>query len=182
MYSYSIGSDPHPALAEARFAILVPMEGLTFRLGTADDAAVLARHRCEMFLEMGTLSVEHYPELAQSSTAYFQDAIPNDHYRAWLVESGESIIAGAGMQINTLPPRPRPNGSPLGLGPQGLILNVFVEKDWRGRGIARELMRRIIDYARDEGLPSLALHASDAGRPLYEQLGFQPTTEMRLFL
>jgi hypothetical protein len=30
------------------------------------------------------------------------------------------------------------------------------------------------------GLAVITLHASDAGRPLYERLGFAPTNELRL--
>ena len=34
----------------------------------------------------------------------------------------------------------------------------------------------------DEGILRVSLHASDVGRRLYEQLGFQSTNEMRLQL
>ena len=35
---------------------------------------------------------------------------------------------------------------------------------------------------RSEGFGAVYLHASDAGRPLYANLGFQPTNEMTLQL
>jgi hypothetical protein len=38
----------------------------------------------------------------------------------------------------------------------------------------------VIADAQATGLASLVLHASDAGRPLYERLGFVATNEMRL--
>lgn len=40
-------------------------------------------------------------------------------------------------------------------------------------------MRHILDWARQERLDRLVLHASDDGRPLYERLGFAATNEMR---
>ena len=43
-------------------------------------------------------------------------------------------------------------------------------------------MVAVIAWCRDEGLRSLSLHASDFGRALYEELGFRPTNEMRLYL
>ena len=43
-------------------------------------------------------------------------------------------------------------------------------------------MECIIAWCREQGFATLYLHASDAGRPLYEQLGFEPTNEMRLEL
>ena len=43
-------------------------------------------------------------------------------------------------------------------------------------------MRTLIDWCRTEGFESVNLHASADGRPLYEQLGFEATNEMRLSL
>jgi hypothetical protein len=40
----------------------------------------------------------------------------------------------------------------------------------------------MIAWCREQGYKTVALHASDEGRPLYESLGFQPTNEMRLHL
>ena len=37
----------------------------------------------------------------------------------------------------------------------------------------------MLAWARAERLDRLVLHASDAGRPLYERLGFAATNEMR---
>jgi hypothetical protein len=43
-------------------------------------------------------------------------------------------------------------------------------------------MDALIKWCRAEGFGSVSLHASPFGRPLYEQMGFLPTNEMRLFL
>ena len=43
-------------------------------------------------------------------------------------------------------------------------------------------MMTILAWLREQGLQSVDLHASDAGRHLYETLGFEPTNEMRLRL
>jgi GNAT superfamily N-acetyltransferase len=64
-------------------------------------------------------------------------------------------------------------------GRQAIIQNVFTEPEWRRRGLAALLIKRIIDWTRQEGIYSLVLHASDEGRALYERLGFIATTEMR---
>jgi len=62
------------------------------------------------------------------------------------------------------------------------VLNVYTEPAFRNRGLARRLMHAVIDWCRAQGLASVQLHASDAGRPLYESLGFGATNEMRLSL
>jgi GNAT superfamily N-acetyltransferase len=63
-------------------------------------------------------------------------------------------------------------------GAQGLVVNVYTEREWRRRGLGEMVMRAIIDWSKEHGVASLALHASDMGRPLYERLGFEPTNEM----
>jgi len=40
-------------------------------------------------------------------------------------------------------------------------------------------METAIAWARAHGIARLVLHASPEGRPLYEQLGFEATNEMR---
>jgi len=65
---------------------------------------------------------------------------------------------------------------------RAMILNMYVEPEYRRRGIARSLVNEMIRWCRGNGFVHVGLHASEAGRPLYEQLGFRPTNEMRLEL
>lgn len=152
------------------------------RRATAADAGVLARHRVEMFRDMGELPDHLADPLTEASRAYFERAILDGRYVAWVAESGDrpgDVIAGAGLQLRDLLPRPAPQGDHLVQGPQGLILNVFTERPWRRRGVADALMRELLRWCRNNGIESIVLHASEEGRPLYRQLGFKPTNEMR---
>jgi GNAT superfamily N-acetyltransferase len=152
------------------------------RLATRHDADVLARHRAEMFKDMGELPAGLYDPLLQAARAYFAAAIPDGRYVAWVAELAErpgEIIGGAGLQLRELLPRPHRSGARLLGGPQALILNVFTERGWRRQGVAARLMEELLRWARDHGIESIVLHASAEGRPLYERLGFVPTNEMR---
>jgi hypothetical protein len=40
-------------------------------------------------------------------------------------------------------------------------------------------MHTLLQWAREQGFDRVVLHASDAGRSLYESLGFKSTNEMR---
>ena len=44
------------------------------------------------------------------------------------------------------------------------------------------MMEALLGWCRGQGFRSVALHASEEGRPLYEKLGFHHTNEMRLKL
>jgi len=44
------------------------------------------------------------------------------------------------------------------------------------------LMQTALNWCREHEIDTVILHASSAGRPIYESMGFQPTNEMRLHL
>ena len=51
---------------------------------------------------------------------------------------------------------------------------------WRRRGLGELMLREVLAWARAERLDRLVLHASDAGRHLYERPGLAATNEMRV--
>ncbi|HTD69619.1 MAG TPA: GNAT family N-acetyltransferase [Gemmatimonadales bacterium] len=152
------------------------------RRATAADAGVLARHRAEMFRDMGELPDGLYDTLVEAARAYYTPAIADGRYLGWVAELDDrsgGIIAGGGLQLRELLPRPDVAGERLVRGPQGLVVNVYTERAWRRRGVADALMRELLRWCRANGIESVVLHASGDGRPLYEKLGFTPTNEMR---
>lgn len=155
------------------------------RRATVADAAIIAHHRSHMFLDMGTIQSDAVAGLEAMTVEYLRHAMPAEIYRAWLLYEAfapETIVAGAGMLVRDIPPFPIMQGPRKGVlaqGRQGLVMNVYVERDWRRRGAAAMLMQCVMQYAEEIGLDGLVLHASPEGRPLYEQLGFVQTNEMR---
>ena len=131
---------------------------------------------------MGELPDGLYDTLIEAARAYLAPAITDGRYIAWVAErddrSGE-IVAGAGVQLRELLPRPDVARERVVHGPQGLVVNVYTERAWRRRGAAEALMRELLRWCRENGIESIVLHASGEGRPLYEKLGFTPTNEMR---
>jgi GNAT superfamily N-acetyltransferase len=59
-------------------------------------------------------------------------------------------------------------------------MNLVTVPPYRRRGIARRVMRAMLQWLMDHGIQVIALHASEGGRPLYQELGFAPSNEMRL--
>jgi GNAT superfamily N-acetyltransferase len=149
---------------------------------TPDDAIIVARHRAAMFHEMGDLPVNQIDDMMAATTTYLEDAIARGEYYGWLASpayAGAVVAGGAGIQLRPQLPRPNPAGRGLLIGRQGIILNVFVEPEFRRQGLARQLIEHALDWSREQRLTSVVLHASKAGRPLYERLGFIGTNEMR---
>jgi GNAT superfamily N-acetyltransferase len=148
-------------------------------LATDADATVITAHRVAMFRDMGTLDERDAGTLAATSLAYFEDALPRGAYVGWVVERGGDIIGGGGLLVHRGLPRP---DSLDGLD-EGYLLNVFVEREHRRRGLARRLTEIILAWCRERGITRVALHASEDGRALYRSLGFVAVpNEMRLVL
>jgi GNAT superfamily N-acetyltransferase len=154
-------------------------DAIVLRRATVEDAAVLARHRAEMFHDMGDLPDDLYPGLVDATRAWVERAIPAGEYVAWVAcpAGSDEVVAGAGVHLRGIIPRAL--GGRIYPGPQALVVNVFTERPWRRRGIAERLLREILAWAEESGIPNVVLHASPEGRPLYERLGFEQTNEMR---
>lgn len=136
-----------------------------------------------MFRDMGQLAADQEDPLARATASYLRDALPRGEYLAWVAEDAAAppaIIGGAGVQLRQILPRPRQGDSNLELGPEAIVLNVYVEPAWRRHGVGEALMRTVLDTLAARGIRRVVLHASDKGRRLYERLGFVPTNEMRL--
>ena len=153
------------------------------RQAGAADIPLLAYHRAAMFRDMGQLAPYQEEPLQRTTAAYLRDALPRGEYLAWIAEDRATpvaVIGGAGVQLRPILPRPPTGAEDLELGPEAIILNVYVEPSWRRRGVAKALMRAVLSALAERGIRRIVLHASDDGRRLYERLGFVPTNEMRL--
>jgi GNAT superfamily N-acetyltransferase len=62
---------------------------------------------------------------------------------------------------------------------RGNILNVFTVEQFRRQGLARYLMEVAMNWCRENHIDTVILHASPAGRGLYESMGFSSSNEMR---
>jgi GNAT superfamily N-acetyltransferase len=151
---------------------------ILIRTANVDDLKHILHHRRAMFEEMGHRDPAVLNQVEQSSQEYFSEALRTGTYKAWLAEDPNGrVVAGGGIVIAHWPGFPGEH-----LAKRAWILNMYTEPEARRRGVAKQLLEVIIDWSRAAGFRSVSLHASPAGRPLYESAGFQPTNEMRLTL
>jgi GNAT superfamily N-acetyltransferase len=146
------------------------------RQATLADIDVLSNQRVSMFCSLHSINETDAAALEAATRSYFSCAIPLQEYRGWLLESGGKVAAGGGIIVRRLLPRPKHRGG----GCDAYILNVYTEPQFRRRGFARQVMKAMLSWCREQGIKRISLHASDFGRPLYQNLGFVPTNEMRL--
>ena len=154
---------------------------LKLREAQGADIPVLARHRRWMFEEMARVQAVGYTvnEAVEMEAAYVNYLQQNFGHilRAWVIEAAGQIIASGAVLFYDWPPRP---GDLTGRA--ALVHSVYTDPDYRGRGLARRITEHIVGVCRALGYRTVTLHASIAGRPIYEALGFKATSEMRLEL
>ena len=148
-----------------------------FRPVTPADIELVCRHRHEMFKASGR-SDEVLAPMTDAFGAWLEPKLASGAYFGWIAEADAAPVAGLGMMEIDWPPHP----SHPGEGRRGYILNVFVEPEHRGRGLARSLMDLAIAEGRRRGLSYMILHATQMGRPMYEKLGWAQTAEMSITL
>ncbi|MGN7819649.1 GNAT family N-acetyltransferase [Chitinophaga varians] len=105
--------------------------------------------------------------LQEKITAYLQEHLPQGDFVNLFAEDNGVIVASAGIVFYNQPPLYHNLD-----GQVAYILNVYTLPAYRGQGIARALMERLIIEAKDRNTGKLSLHASKDGRLLYEKLGF----------
>src|SRR2546422_4085071 len=101
----------------------------------------------------------------------------SNRFAGFIVDVGEEPVASGCVWLMQVQPRPNWKGTTAASLP-----SMFTEPAHRGRGHGARIVREAIRFARARGTHVMLLHASAFGEPMYIRLGFERTTEMRLFL
>jgi GNAT superfamily N-acetyltransferase len=156
------------------------VDRLPLREATLDDISALVQHRRWMFEEMAlaenhSIEAENLDRMDRKYAIDLQQHLIDGHLQAWVIEGDDGIVAsGAIWYLDWLP---RPDDA---TGRLPYLHSVYTVPEYRGIGLARRIIVAILDECRAQGLKRVSLHASPAGRSIYEALGFKPTNEMRL--
>jgi GNAT superfamily N-acetyltransferase len=149
---------------------------ITIREALPSESEIILHHRRSMFRDMGEGTVEELDRMVEVARPWIEKVLSDKTYHHWLaMEESSRVAGGGGVLLCPWPPNPKDPCTE-----RAVILNVFTEAEFRGRGVARQIMLTILAWIKAQGLRSANLHSSAEGRTLYEKLGFEPTSEMRL--
>ena len=152
--------------------------GFTIRRASTDDLDTLVEHRENMFREIGYQGERAFEAMSKKFRVWLLEHMNAGDYLAWLVDAPDgSVAAGTGLWLMDWPPHMIGQGLR-----RGNILNVYTKDNFRRLGLARALMDTALAWCRENEIDTIILHASAAGKSLYESMGFAPTNEMRLRL
>lgn len=141
------------------------------RQATYEDIEDLIQYRIELLTEVGDKELESSQnELVRSLDTYFRENLGKKFF-SWIAVNDNGILAVSGLSIFEKPPA-FSNLSGL----EGYIMNMYVKKEYRGKGIATNIMKTIIEYLKNIGISEVTLKATYEGKPIYERLGFEEYT------
>ena len=147
---------------------------LTTRTATEADASLITTHRYRMFAEIGQTDEAALAAMRIHFEPWVERMITRGKYVGWIVLDDGKPVASAGFFELDWAPHPLDPTAEQ----RGYLLNFWVEPAYRSRGIARQLVREGLAETRRRGLRVTALHASAAGRRVYQPVGFAATGEM----
>ena len=99
---------------------------------------------------------------------YYKRHMKDGTFVSWLALDGNNIIGTSGMSFVEKPPY---FGCPSGK--IGLLSSMFINPNYRRNGIAKELLSRIVNEAKQYGCGTIQITASDMGVKLYTDFGFE---------
>ncbi|MGG4043280.1 GNAT family N-acetyltransferase [Bacillus smithii] len=149
------------------------------RKATIQDLEEIVRLRLELFKELGEVRSEQEEALVITATKeYLEEALTNNEFISYLALLNDHVISVSGMVLFKRPPYLE---NLKGL--EAYILNMYTIPQYRGKGIARSLLEKLIEECKKTGVRRIWLHASDDGKPLYTKMGFTfHHGEMELFI
>ena len=111
------------------------MSDVTIRPVAVHEAAIVARHRTAMFQDMGQVPPHLAAPLREASERALTALLANGDYVGWFAtDDAGTVIAGAGAHIRPQLPRISLSGDAVADGSAPLVVNVYTEPHWRGRG------------------------------------------------
>jgi GNAT superfamily N-acetyltransferase len=106
-------------------------------------------------------------DLVPALKDYYDRHLADGTFVSWLAMDGEEIVGTSGMSFVEKPPY---FGCPSGK--IGLLSSMYTSDAYRRKGIAKELLTRVVQEAKEYGCGAVQITASDMGVLLYTDFGF----------
>lgn len=132
----------------------------------------LTENELDTFIEMRIKQLreegaEEDIDLRPALRDYYNRHMADGTFVSWLAVDGERVVGTSGMSFVEKPPY---FGCPSGK--MGLLSSMYTHPNYRRMGIAKELLHKVVEEARQYGCGTIQITASDMGIKLYTAYGF----------
>lgn len=142
---------------------------MNYRKATIEDMDKLVELRKKQLVDEG---IEPNIDIDTELSVFFENKLSDGTLIQWLAEDlGEIIACGAVIFYDFPPSYTNKTGK------KAYIANMYTNENYRGQGIATNLLTKLVKEARILGISKIWLGASKMGRPVYQKFGFKETDE-----
>ncbi|MDE6319050.1 MAG: GNAT family N-acetyltransferase, partial [Lachnospiraceae bacterium] len=136
-----------------------------YKKATPEDIDELVKTRLIVLRAANKLAKdEDMPIVEQESYAYYRRALETGEHVAYLVyDNGKFVGTGGVSFYQVMPTYHNPSGK------KAYIMNMYTAPEYRRQGIAFHTLDLLVKDAKEQGISSIALEATEMGRPLYEK-------------
>lgn len=138
--------------------------GIKYRKLKEKDLDIFIEMRINQLREEGA---KEDIDLRPALRDYYMRHMKDGTFVSWIAEDEGKIIDTSGMSFVEKPPY---FGCPSGK--MGLLSSMFTNPAYRRKGIAKELLHRVVEEAKNYGCGTVQITASDMGVKLYTAYGF----------
>ena len=106
-------------------------------------------------------------DLVPALKDYYDRHLKDGTFVSWLAMDEEKIVGTSGMSFVEKPPYFGCTSGKI-----GLLSSMYTLNEYRRKGIAKELLGRVVQEAKEYGCGAVQITASDMGVLLYTDFGF----------
>lgn len=134
---------------------------------TKNDIETLMKIRMEMLMEVNSLSDDYVfdKSFIENCRKNFE-CTGETQTDILCIENGEPVACASLCYLSMMPTFSHPTGK------RAHLMNVYVKKDFRRKGLAKKMLELLIEDAKSRKVTEISLDATEKGRPLYESMGF----------
>ena len=111
---------------------------------------------------------ENQSEIYAANLKYYNEMLVSEHHIAVFANVGGVTVGCGGVCIYQEMPSP---DNPSGY--CAYLMNIYTRKEFRGQGIAEQVVKYLIRQVRKRNIDKIYLETSESGRILYEKIGFE---------
>lgn len=142
-----------------------------------EDIDLLAGDYLALWDSYGVPREHHRPDAGNIVRTFLIEATEVFELGAFICEHEGKPVASACCQVRR---SPYPEILQEPHRKIGYVWSVYINEKHQKRGLGAALMRCCLDHLQSIGCTSVVLHSSDAGRRLYQKLGFTATEELSI--
>jgi ribosomal protein S18 acetylase RimI-like enzyme len=144
------------------------MDKIEYRKAEDYDVEILTSLRIKMLCEGNNYNMSFIEKMRLNTNEYFKNELANGNYISWLALINKNIIGMCGITFFKI----SPNDWCL-IGKTGYIGNMYTEKEYRRKGIAKNLLIKIIEEGKMKKCERILLDTTEMGKDLYKKCGFK---------